>query len=102
MNNIPILIPESCVKETSSLADVSWYFGVFISDLEKRGAVWSSLPVELKEISALNTSCGGHRSNGSRTSLRNLVMLEGLDFTRAFLTAAANGAKRLRYSTIMT
>lgn len=98
VENIPILLPESCVLETSSLADVSWYFGVFILDLEKRGAVWSDLPDELKEIGALNTSCGGRRSNGSRTSLRNLVMLEGLDFTRAFLTAAKNGASRLGWN----
>ncbi|MFY1709790.1 hypothetical protein [Tritonibacter scottomollicae] len=98
MDDIPILIPESCVKEISSLADVSWYFGVFFSDLEERGAVWSKLPAELKEISALNTFCGGRRSNGSRTSLRNLVMLEGLDFTRAFLTAVKRGASRLGWN----
>ncbi|MEO1537331.1 MAG: hypothetical protein AAFR73_06340 [Pseudomonadota bacterium] len=98
MSTIPILLPESCLMETSSIADVSWFFGVFISDLEKRGAVWSSLPNELKEVSAINTYCAGHRSNGSRTSLRNLVMLEGLDFTRAFLRAAEQGAQRLGWS----
>ncbi len=91
----PILLPSHCVTEKSSLSDVAWNLGCYLGDLEKTGVGWHQFPDEIREIGTLNTACGGLKGNGSRTSLRNLVVLEGIDFTRAFLNSAVKGAHRL-------
>lgn len=96
-HSVPILLPSHCVTEESSLDSVTWQFGVFLSALEKAGIGRNQLPDDLQEIGALNMVCSGLKGNGSRTSLRNLVVLEGIEFTREFLTSANNGAGRLKW-----
>ncbi|MHA6263238.1 hypothetical protein ACXYMO_08555 [Arenibacterium sp. CAU 1754] len=95
---IPLLIPDNVRNPDANLYDASSGLGLFLSGLEQNGIGWHEMPDDFREVGTLNTACGGLRSNGSRTSLRNLVALEGLEFTVAFLKAADAGAERLNWN----
>ena len=58
----------------------------------------AEMPEEFQVIGCFNTACGGLRFNGARTSLRNLVVCEGFEMTKTFLTHAARGADLVRFS----
>jgi hypothetical protein len=77
------------------IADLPYRLVSFLTGLEKRGVTLRQLPDDLLQVGCFNTACGGLRSNGSRTSLRNLVVMEGLEFTKFFLENANKGAIRL-------
>lgn len=94
MNELKLLIHEN-LANSKDVPDVAWGLSAFLSGLEKRGVTIHTLPAEFRDVGALNTACGGLRSNGVRTSLRNLVMLEGIQLTRDFLRFAALGAERV-------
>lgn len=96
-HSVPILLPSHCVTEKSSLDSVTWQLGLFLGALEKAGIERHQLPDDLREVGTLNTACGGLKGNGARTSLRNLVVLEGIEFTREFLLSANSGANRLNW-----
>ena len=91
--DIPLLIVEDFVG--GHIADMSIGLSSFLSGLEKRGVTLPQLPEEFAQVGCFNTACGGIRSNGSRTRLRNLVVLEGIEFANYFLENASKGAARL-------
>ncbi|MEL6240824.1 MAG: hypothetical protein AAFV87_05495 [Pseudomonadota bacterium] len=91
-DNWPLILSEEDATPTQIYAG-SLALSRFVTALEKRGVTYQALPTELLHVAAYDTACGGLRSNGSRTSLRNLVVLEGVDFTREFLWAADAGSK---------
>jgi hypothetical protein len=92
-NCIPLLISDSCIGR--DIYGLSYGLTNFLSGLEKRGVTLRQLPDDLLQVGCFNTACGGLRSNGSRTSLRNLVVMEGIEFTKFFLENASKGAARL-------
>jgi hypothetical protein len=92
-----ILLPDQ-LRDSLDLRLLCWHFGTYLDGLEEHGVTLADLPKDLRAIECFNTACGGMRSNGSRTSLRNLVALEGLNFTKTFLENAAKGADLVKFS----
>ena len=78
-----------------ALHDVTLGLVRYLDGLLKAGIKMEGLPDDLREVGAYNTLCGGRKGNGARTALRNLVVLEGVEQTHAFLRSGSAGRLRL-------